>query len=108
MTALGGHLSSLQQHASTLEQSLAAVDAAVDDNMNGKKQSGPAAQSPKGKPGRGVSKSKRAALVLDAMKPVLASALEKVCTADNKCCIQACCLCSCGLAACTVITFQRW
>lgn len=82
MTSSSEQLSSLQQHSSTLEQSLAAVGTAVDENLNGSKMSGPAAQSPKGKPVRGVSKSKRAALVLDAMKPILASALEQVGTAD--------------------------
>ena len=74
-------LSTLQQHAAALQQSLAAVTDAVDQHLHAPPKEAPASQSPQTKPAKGMSKSKRAALVLDAMKPILATALEEVRTA---------------------------
>ena len=80
MSSVQQQLSSLQQHGTALQQSLAAVAVAVDQDVHVPKPA-PLSQSPQSKPAKGISRSKRAALVLDAMKPILATALQEVRTA---------------------------
>lgn len=80
MSSVHQQLSALQQHGTALQHSLAAVAAAADQDGHIPKAS-PLGHSPQGKPAKGISRSKRAALVLDAMKPILATALEEVGTA---------------------------
>lgn len=80
MSSVQQQLSSLQQHGMAVQQSLAAVAVAADQDVHAAK-SAPLSQSPQSKPAKGISRSKRAALVLDAMKPILATALQEVRTA---------------------------
>lgn len=77
MSSVLQQLSSLHQHGTALQQSVAAVAVAADQDMHALT----AAPLSQGKPAKGISRSKRAALVLDAMKPILAAALEEVRTA---------------------------
>ena len=81
MSSVQQQLSSLHQHATALQQSLAAVAVAVDQDVHVPKAA-PLSQSPQSKPIKGISRSKRAALVLDAMKPILATAIQQVRTAS--------------------------
>ena len=74
MTSLLEQLSKLQQHAAALQQNLAEVSLVVEENLQSNRQP---AQSQY--PARALSKPKRAALVLDATNPLLASVLERVC-----------------------------
>ena len=76
MSLVQQQLSSLQQHATALQQSLAAVAVAADQNLHASNLV--ALSGTQSKPAKGVSKSKKAALVLDAMKPLLSTALEQV------------------------------
>ena len=80
MSSVLQQLSALQQHGTALQHSLAAV-AAVADQDGHIAQAASLSHSPQGKPAKSISRSKRAALVLDAMKPILAAALEEVRTA---------------------------
>ena len=64
-------------HASALDKSLRAVIEAVEHNLQASNQQQPP-QSLMGKPSKGFSKSKRAALVLDAMTPLLPAAMDQV------------------------------
>lgn len=68
----------VQRHSLALDESLSAVAAAVELNLQAGSQQ-QLSQSPVSKPVKGFSKSKRAALVLDAMKPILAAAMDQVC-----------------------------
>lgn len=77
MSSVQQQLSSLQQQATALQQSLAAVAVAADQNLHASKLV-PLSGSPQSKPAKGMSKSKKAALILDAMKPLLSTALEQV------------------------------
>lgn len=70
-------LTPFQQHASALDESLGAVIEAVEHNLHANSQQQPP-QSLQGKPTKGFSKSKRAALVLDAMTPLLPAAMDQV------------------------------
>ena len=81
MFSVQQQLSSLQQHGTALQQSLTAVAVAADQDMHAPKAA-PLSQSPQSKPAKGISRSKRAALVLDGMKPILATALQEVRTAQ--------------------------
>ena len=77
MSSILQQLSSLHQQNTALQQSLAAVAAAANQDVHAP-TAAPSSQPPQGKPAKGISRSKRAALVLDAMKPVLATALQEV------------------------------
>lgn len=81
MSSVQQQLGALQQHGTALQHSLAAVAAAADQDQHISKAS-PLSHSPQSKAAKSISKSKRAALVLDAMKPILATALEEVRTAS--------------------------
>ncbi len=70
-------LTPFQQHASALDESLSAVIEAVEHNLQASNQQQPS-QPLMGKSGKGFSKSKRAALVLDAMTPLLPAAMDQV------------------------------
>ncbi len=70
-------LTPFQQHASVLDESLSAVIEAVEHNLQASNQQQPS-QPLMGKSGKGFSKSKRAALVLDAMTPLLPAAMDQV------------------------------
>ncbi len=70
-------LTPFQQHASALDESLSAVIEAVDHNLHADSQQ-QQPQSLMGKPSKGFSKSKRAALVLDAMTSLLPVAMDQV------------------------------
>ncbi|KAL0054989.1 hypothetical protein WJX82_005498 [Trebouxia sp. C0006] len=70
-------LTSFQQHAPALAESLSGVIEAVEYNLHADSQQQPP-QSLMGKPSKGFSKSKRAALVLDAMTPLLPAAMDQV------------------------------
>ncbi|KAL0031856.1 hypothetical protein WJX79_000268 [Trebouxia sp. C0005] len=74
-------LTPFQQHASALDESLGAVIEAVEHNLHANSQQQPP-QSLQGKPTKGFSKSKRAALVLDAMTPLLPAAMDQVQSPD--------------------------
>lgn len=78
MSSVQQQLSGLQQQASALQQSLAAVAVAADQNLHASKLVPLSTGSPQSKPVKGMSKSKKAALILDAMKPLLSTALEQV------------------------------
>lgn len=68
----------VQRHSLALDESLSAVAAAVELNLQAGSQQ-QLSHSPVSKPVKGFSKSKRAALVLDAMKPILAAVMDQVC-----------------------------
>ncbi len=70
-------LTPFQQHASALAESLSGVIEAVEHNLHADSQQH-LPQSLTGKPSKGFSKSKRAALVLDAMTPLLPAAVDQV------------------------------
>ncbi|KAL0019463.1 hypothetical protein WJX77_007420 [Trebouxia sp. C0004] len=70
-------LTPLQHHASALDESFSAVIEGVEHNLQASNQQQPS-QSPMGKPSKGFSKSKRAALILDAMTPLLPAAMHQV------------------------------
>ena len=70
-------LTSFQQHTPALAESLSGVIEAVEYNLHAESQQRPP-QSLMGKPSKGFSKSKRAALVLDAMTPLLPAAMDQV------------------------------
>lgn len=82
MSSVQQRLSGLRQQAAALQESLAAVAVAADASLHASKQV-PLSGSPQSKPSKGVSKSKKAALVLDAMKPLLPTTLEQVRTTSN-------------------------
>lgn len=77
MSSVYQQLSTLQQHGSALQHSLAAVAVAADQDQHISKAAS-LSHSPQSKSAKGISRSKRAALVLDAMKPILPNTLEEV------------------------------
>lgn len=70
-------LASSHAQLSALQQAYARVAAALGHGLQGLPE-GQQGQPAGKRPNKGVSKSKRAALVLDAMQPLLASTLEQV------------------------------
>ena len=71
-------LTPFQQYASALDESFRAVIEAVEHNLQASNQQQQPPQSLMGKSAKGFSKSKRAALVLDAMTPLLPAAMDQV------------------------------
>ena len=70
-------LVSTQERAASVQQTQAKMVMSVEESLHGH-PNGQQVQAPGKKPNKGVSKSKRAALVLDAMQPLLAPALNQV------------------------------
>lgn len=77
LSAACTQLAKMNKHASALDQGFEAVATVLEQNLQAGKEQQPA-NSSGAKPGKGFSKSKRAALVLDAMKPVLQAAVDQV------------------------------
>ena len=70
-------LVSSHQHSASVEEIYTQIASAIEASLHGN-PNGQQPQASGKKPNKGVSKSKRAALVLDAMQPLLKTALEQV------------------------------